>query len=564
MDPSFKEMCEFFCPKFTPEVMKGYVTHEVKSQTPGFETFDNKGIEERVDATLRKAWDKLLGGRLVYHGFERCTPQEEYEFATRPKNTKRIFELAPSDIYLIKIKLSYYITPEKLEPLPDVFMYLPNPQQDAGLMRIGGPLYQLIPIVSDKVISPEGEYLFVRLEQYKMKFFMDIKQYPVVVNEVRDHHDIYWANIYKQKQGSRKSVVTKAQSCLGHYLFARLSVTGTFQKFAGFTPIIGTDADITEKNYPPDSWVIVRTAYDKADRIIPPTRYGRYYKPTNIRMAIPKQYWNATTKPLVFSFFYVVDAFSEDFDAASIDNTFVWKLILGKIISDPNFSLDKIIKVVEEHFSSTDTYMDDLSIEKLAEKKLHVSDFTDLLGLICTRFMELYKDGGKVDIIYGKYLDTLREVLYPITCEIYNTKYMLLKLAASKDNNLPYNSVKDAFIRKFRPKRIFALTSKGIVAESVSYSGDHMYLKITSRLSQQESTPGTRSSKGRSVLNSNHYLNTSMMMAGNILFLSKKKPVPMSHVNPFISLDLTNGTILERPEFKEVLKRVDEDLSLKN
>ena len=38
----------------------------------------------------------------------------------------------------------------------------------------------------------------------------------------------------------------------------------------------------------------------------------------------------------------------------------------------------------------------------------------------------------------------------------------------------------------------------------------------------------------------------------------------MSHVNPFISLDLTNGTILERPEFKEVLKRVDEDLSLKN
>ena len=128
MDPSFKEMCEFFCPKFTPEVMKGYVTHEVKSQTPGFEAFDNKGIEERVDATLRKAWDKLLGGRLIYHGFERCTPQEEYEFATRPKNTKRIFELAPSDIYLIKIKLSYYITPEKLEPLPDVFMYLPNPQ----------------------------------------------------------------------------------------------------------------------------------------------------------------------------------------------------------------------------------------------------------------------------------------------------------------------------------------------------------------------------------------------------------------------------------------------------
>ena len=102
------------------------------------------------------------------------------------------------------------------------------------------------------------------------------------------------------------------------------------------------------------------------------------------------------------------------------------------------------------------------------------------------------------------------------------------------------------------------------MAEAVSYSGDHKYLKLTSRLSQQESTPGLRSTKGVKTLNENHYLNTSMMMSGSVLFLSKKKPVPLSHANPFMKIDLETGTILEDIKFKDVLARADEKLARKS
>jgi hypothetical protein len=250
---------------------------------------------------------------------------------------------------------------------------------------------------------------------------------------------------------------------------------------------------------------------------------GNYYQKNEIRLAIPKEKWNEATHSLVTSFFYVTDAFADMCTPETLESTDLWKLTLGNIISDPKYTAGKIITVVEEHFSSTDTYMDDLSIEKLVEKGLHVTDFTDLLGLIAIRFKELYNDSGENQIVYGKYLDTMREMLYPITCAIYNTKYLLMKLA-SKPQPPNYNAVKDIFVRKFKPGPVFRLSSKGIVAEIVSYSGDHMYLKITSRLSQQESTPGTRSSKGRKSVKSLASINTSMISTGNVSPSPKDSP----------------------------------------
>ena len=116
MDHTFKSMCEFFNPKMTAEVMNGYVTHEFKSLDPKDEGYDLKGMEDRVNATLHKAFHGLLGGRLHYEGFERCTPQEEFDISTRPKNTKRMYELARSDFYMVKIKLSYLVAEGNRQP----------------------------------------------------------------------------------------------------------------------------------------------------------------------------------------------------------------------------------------------------------------------------------------------------------------------------------------------------------------------------------------------------------------------------------------------------------------
>lgn len=545
MDLSFREMCQAFTPKMTPEIMKGYICHEMKD------------METRVDSVLRKAFHGMFEGALTYHGFDRCTTQEEFDFTTRPKNTRRTFELAQSDIYLIRIKLRYRVG-EVVNQLPDVYMWLPF-ESPGGLIHIGGPLFQLIPVVSDKVISPEEKHLFVRLEQYKMKFYCD-ESYTIVVNNDRVFGKVSWSNIYKQKAGKKKMTSSRANSTLVHYLLARMGFTQMFQTYAGFVPVVGTEKDITEANFNPEAWLIVQTAYDK---VRPPTwSGGGLYQPTNIRLAIPRQHWNDATHSLVNGLYYVIDNFPSQCSLAGLDDPDTWKLTLGYILFSNAYTAGRILSLVEEHFLSSDTYMDDISIIKLKEKGFIVNNFSDLLGLIATRYDELYKDGGSNQQVYGKYLDTLREVLYPITLAIFTTKYALMKQAVK---GIPqFGVIKDIFVRKFKPGPIFKLTSKGIVAEAVSYSGDHMYLKLTSRLSQQESTPGTRSSKGSKTLNENHYLNTSMMMVGSILFLSKKKPVPLSHANPFMKIDLDTGTILEDVRYREILAKTDEQLSRKS
>lgn len=544
MDLSFKEMCVALSPKMTPEIMNGYICHEMSD------------MERRVDSVLRKAYDNMFNGALKYHGFERCTPQEEFDFTTRPKNTRRTFELAQSDIYLIRIILTYAVG-EKDQPLPDIYLWLPF-VRPGGLMYIGGPLFQLIPVVSDKVISPEEKHLFVRLEQYKMKFYCD-ETYTITVNDQRLFGKVCWSNIYKQKAGKKVMQSSRAKSTLIHYLLARMGASNMFKTYAGVTPTFGTNKEINESNFNSNEWVIVKTAYDK---VRPPTFTGSLYEPTNIRIAVPKSQWNNTVQSLCNGFFYVVDNFSSQCSIEGVEDADTWKLTLGYILFSSAYTAGRILSLVEEHFLSSDTYMDDISIKKLKEKGFAVNNFSDLLGLIVTKYDELYKDGENSQQVYGKYLDTLREVLYPITLAIFTTKYALMKQAVK---GVPqFGVIRDIFVRKFKPGPIFKLTSKGIVAEAVSYSGDHKYLKLTSRLSQQESTPGLRSTKGVKTLNENHYLNTSMMMSGSVLFLSKKKPVPLSHANPFMKIDLETGTILEDIKFKDVLARADEKLARKS
>lgn len=544
LDTSFKDLCLKTMPKMNPEIMKGYACHEFKE------------LESRVSSVLKKAFDGMFNGALKYHGIERCTPQEEFDFTTRPKNTKRTFELAQSDIYLVKVLLTYAVLDKEL-PIPNVYLWLPF-CRPGGLMFIGGPLYQLIPIVSDKVISPEEDHLFVRLEQYKMKFYRD-ESHAVVCGENRLFKKICWSNIYRQKTVAKTLNFSKAKSTLVHYLLCRHGLSGLFKHLVGIDPIIGSVNKLDFKNKSQEDFVIFKTAYDKTR---PPTFYGTIYKPTELCIAIPKENINEFTEDLCVSVFYIVDNFSSQFSFESLDDPDIWRLTLGYILFSSSYTAGRILSLVDEHLLSSDTYMDDISIKKLKEKGYVVNNFYDLLALIVKNYTVLYGDGNTNRQIYGKYLDTLREVLYPITTSIFTTKYTLMKQAVK---GLPaFNVVKDIFTRKFKPGPIFKLTSTGIVAEPVSYSGDHMYLKITSRLSLQETTPGVRATKSSKTLNENHYLNTSMMLTGSVLFLSKNKPVPLSHVNPFIKIDLETGTILEHANFKEELDEVDKLLNQKS
>jgi hypothetical protein len=527
LDRLFARLVDQNIPKVNPVVMKGLACHYMQK------------ADEYVDKVFRSASRSFPPG-LEYLGYERCTPREEFIQITRIINNKRMFDLAKSDLYMNKYKFAF-----NGKPLPDRFIYLPF-VGEGGIFNLGGPMYHITPVLSDKVISPGNDSIFVRLLRDKIIFKRCYHSY--VVDNVRETTHVIWSQIYRKPKDNSKKVppTTKANTSIAHYLFAKYGFTKTFEKYCGFVPIVGEE-EINTTTYPEDKWVICQSS-----EIKPKSYIGDFYQATRLRLAIPKDKWNNITKGMVVGFYYVVDHFPSRFQVNSLDNTTLWIILLGHIVFSGHYGENKLYTSIKEHFSSLDDYVDGIIIEKLKESKYYVDNFYDLLAVIIDNFnnLVLHTEGSNLSM-YGKSLEVLYYVLYDINSGIFKVNFKLNKLVSKKP--LTEKDVNEAFNKNIRQGAVFGLSSGKIISESVSYSGDHLYFKITSKITEQENLPGAaRGIAKRSVVGPDKHLDVSMVEAGSVLFLSKSNPTPTTKINPFIHIDLESGTIIPNPKFNAI------------
>ena len=549
MNRLFAQLCEENFPRANEQIMSGLADYYINRPATPYSSASK--TEAYLDKVCASAFNNLIPG-LVYHGLERCTPEEEYVVTTRSKNNRRSYDLAKSDIYLVKLKFSFNDT-----PLPDQYMYLPYTRR-GDIFYLGGSMFHITPVLSDKVISPGRNSIFIRLLQYKLNFYRC--PHSIIVNGEREAVLVVWSLIYNQNKENRKvPPTTKANTILAHYLFAKYGFTETFKKYVGVVPIVGTSKDITEQNYPPTEWLIIESAH----KHYKPTGYvGEFYAGTDIRLAIRKVDWNHISQAFVSGFFYVVDHFPEQILASYVDNKQTWLLTLASILFSSHYTVGNLHSRISEHFVSLDSYVDNLAIEKLSEKGYRIENFYDLLALLLSRYNELTAENIQANSMYGKYLDVLYYVMLPITTAIFTTKFALMKQVSKSPPT--YTNIRDIFIRKLKAGPVFKLSSDNPVTETVSYSGDHLYFKLTSKITEQESGPaGRRGRSGRKAGGEDRYLNASMIEGGSILFLSKSNPTPTNRINCFVKVDPVTGTILPNPELVDILRKTDELLSMK-
>jgi len=325
-----------------------------------------------------------------------------------------------------------------------------------------------------------------------------------------------------------------------------------FQKYLGFVPAIGTD-NINTENYPESDWVICQSTQTK-----PKTCIGDYYVGSTIKLAIPRQYFDDHCKSYVLGFFYVVDHFPMRIQAEHVNNKMLWMVLLGHIIFSGVYSEGRLIEQTSEHFDSLDEYMDVIIVNKLKEIGYDINDFYTLLATIVREFNNWIIASAKNSTsLYGKSLEILYFALFDITSAIFRTIYRLTK--QSKKKELTEKDVIDTLQKYLKSRGIFGLTRSNIAMSNVSYSGDNMYLKITSVLAKQKSTTGAkRGTKTRTAVNETKRIHSSMVEGGSVLFLPKKTPTPAARINPFVHVDLTTGTIIPNPKFTDLLERTEE------
>jgi len=531
--------------------MHKHLSDLIKQDTPEINPDIGNGLavkyipycEAYIDDVF-KAVAKDFPQGLEYVGCVRCDPREEYSFLTSKKSNKRTYDIARSDTYLMKYMFRFNGV-----DLPPRYLHLPF-INSGGFISMSGPRYAISPVLSDKVISLGTSNIFIRLLRDKLTF--ERLHYNLTINGKRELVQIVWSLIYHKPNlpNSIKSTV-KANCSLAHYLFCKYGFTQTFKKFTNCVPVIGMIDEVNVENYPADDWVIIEST-----RIKPRGVFDMAYRGTELRVAVKKIEYSNLVKQLVAGFFYVADYFPQRIEKRYIDNTNLWRILLGHILFPGNIGEGKLLNDINEHFDSLDEYIDAIVQQKLKDIGYVCHDVYELFAIVLDNFSDwLLKAKDTINSMYDKELSILYFILLPITSAIFKLHFRLKKIASKKQ--LKEADIIGLMAMNLKPGIIFAITKQYNGVSTVSYSGDNKIFEITSMLAQQK-TSSKGSQNDRAAINDpGRRLHISVAEVAAYLSFTKSDPSGRSQLNPHVLLD-SSSTIIRRPDLIPLLNSVQE------
>jgi len=385
-----------------------------KSAVEGISMQYIKNIEKHLDSIMKSAISTInedIG--LVYKGYRRLTPKEDYYNNVNSSMSKNIVDISKS--YLIKAEYGFDyrgIPINRIIALPYV--------DRGGIIKLSDVPYAIVPVLSEYPISPSPGELFVRL--LRDKFIIKRINRNILINGNKVSKPILHSKSYKLL----KNVNDRIPIAL--YMFVKYGFYGVFEKYFNTKPIIFTDpaikTDIYKNEYTEYTTVGVRpSGYDKKIN----------YNPHSIKILIKTADIDPFLELIVNSLMYSFDLSplfamnigkvvgkkkepSTHFTNDDIDDeSLYWITLLGRIIFKNKYSQDRIQSDMFEHIDILNGYMDTIIKEKLTEAGIKIDDFFDLIGWIMEHFHFLV-------INYEKYSSSLEnryvEILYYILFEI--------------------------------------------------------------------------------------------------------------------------------------------------
>lgn len=543
MDPSLRAFILADYPPLNKKVAEGFAVSEI----PKSEMFINM-LFDSIKDTFPPGLKFIRG--------ERCNPLDEYREATKrhnqksSKNSQRSqFDIAKSGVYMMRYLFEYTppgtTTPIRLKPR---YLYLPT-VEDGGFIRISDSLYTISPVLADRVISVMRKTIFVRLIKTRFNINRISQHFKVDNADIVAH--VVWSKIHQKKvvrdKNDPDSVI--AESTLGHYLFCKYGVLETFRQFAGTNVVIGNEENITLEKYPADQWHIARTSRSEATGH-PNGRRAETYRPTKLRIAIPRGQDNVMLHNLIGAFYYIADRFPDRVaylqnyvvqqdEKRLADERRMWTLILGHLVA-PGSPEGKVLKEMDSHMRSLDEYIDPIVKEQLRNIGYPVTNVYQLFALMIQDFDKLLLENrSKLSSMYDKELNILQFVLFEISKNIMELGFHMLKLC--EETNLTVDKFNHVFGNKIRTGAIFHIYKSSGAVSANSYPGDNKVFKITGLLvPQQHTNKGGRKKGGLQLSDPINQLHISVVEVGGYANLPKSQPSGHFRINPFVGLTLDN------------------------
>lgn len=538
MDKQLFELVSQSLPAFNDAIVDGLAVHQLKF------------VEAYVDRIMRTA-EVDFPPELKYLGFKRCTPQEEFTEITRRLSSQSTFELAPSDLFMVKYFFSF--KGEELEPQ---CIYLPF-VMPGGLIRIRGSLFNISPVLADKAISVGTDSIFIPLNRDKLTFERQTQHF--YRDGERETVYVIYSLIYHQSAAIKKAAnraFVKGDTTLGHYLFAKYGVTRTFAEFANTTIHVGLEDTINAIDYPKEEWVICSSIQIKPRKV-----REKFYTPSNIRLAIPRANYNLTTASLIGSFFYIVDLFPNRVHPEYIDEQRLWMVLMGHLLFGNEVGEGKLYEDIAAHLKSMDGHLDIESKKNLQEDGVYCEDLYGLMMHIIETFSHrVTQSSFQVASLYDKRLMVLRYVLYNLIKAINN---FMFKVTSSKKTPLLKADILKLMRFTLKHDLVMGINRKHGEVSSASSPGDNKYFKITSQVVLQTDSSGGRGNPVTASNDPGKLLSASIAEVGSFSTMSKSEPTGRNKINPFVKVNLSDGLILRNPETKLLLDSVQNQLQKK-
>lgn len=517
-------------PKFNERVCNGFAVEEMRK------------VEAYIDRIIRCA-EASFPADLKYRGFERTTPQEEYNIVTAKRHNKQCYELARSDVYLVKYGFEFQ--GEELKPR---FIFLPF-TRDCGKITILGSDFQISPTLADKAISVGIDNIFIPLNRDKLTFKRLVHHF--MMDGQRQNAYVVWSSIYHTSKRNIKNVPSQrklvdVEATNVHYLFCKYGFTRTFVEFGNADVRVGME-EINTDNYPPDQWIICQSV-----KVKPKGVRTKFYNPTEVRLAIKREHYTPVTESMIAAFFYIADHFPERMFPEYMDVTNHWMILMGHVYIAGKESEGKLANAIEAHIESLDDYVDAMSMEELRKEGIHVNDIYELFLYIIENFNVLVTMGSSnVASLYDKRLKVLRYVMFDITKAIFNMTFALKK---HSKKILSKKEVLDIMNKELKQELITSINQKHSEVTSISSPGDNKIFKITSNIVLQTSSTGGARSKKAAIVEPAKYLHVSFAEVGSYTNQPKSEPTGRNRINPYV-MTSEDGSIIRNPEFVELLDR---------
>lgn len=537
------------CPKFN------------KNVTEGVSNIILKTVPEYLDNIFKSSIKSLSQDvQLIYKGYRRLLPEEEFNELVLSNGNKTVYDLAASDLYSVEFVFDY--AGEEIRRK----LYLPFSNR-GNLIRISNTVYNIVPILSDTVISLSATEVFVRLLKDKITFRSKVMSF--VLNNERVTGNVMYTNIVKTTNVDIEDNIGRPLTSVSLYPLGKYGFRKTMERYVRTDKWLVTLDDVDNLK---EEYNVFESTKQK-----PRSLKEIAYKGHDVKILVHKSIpISKFLEHFIFGIIYTLDLLpeqGEDFvyyvNNKDIEGEiFYWRVLLGRISYKNSARMEKITGDMEEHFITLEGYMDNLIIEKLNRNKIYIpgnppkpiTNFYDLLAVIMENFSQwLLKFKEYNSNINNRYIDILYYILYDIIIG-FNRVILNLNRRATKKANLSVKEIRKLFNNEFSFRKIFTLvkaTQQNLCMQVTESTSDIMYPKITAILEDQSRGNGVRRAKTTQIPENVLTLNGYDLYLGSLLFLTKAIPSPRFRSNLYMQYDINTGKLIIPPKIQKTIDKLE-------